>query len=84
MKRKDILNILFWILLIIVIILVLWRIIGNSPSDLSIILASFFTILFKMWAISDELKDFKHEVKASFTKAKKEIVYIKSKLSKSK
>lgn len=83
MKRKDILNTISWILLIIVIILVLWRILGNSPSDL-LILASLFTILLKMWAISDELKDLKHEVKYSFIKAKEDIDNIKSRFIKSK
>ncbi len=80
MKRKDILEILFWILLIIVIILILWRIFGNSPSDLSILLASLLTILLKMWAISDELKEFKHEVKFSFHKVREDINSTNSKI----
>ncbi len=82
MKRKDILNLLFWILLIIVIILVLWRIFGNSPSDISILLASLLTLLLKMWAISDEIKDFKHEVKFSFYKVKEDADSIKDKMGK--
>jgi len=73
MKRKHILNILFWISFMIVIILILWRIFGNSPSDLLIMIAVLFTILLKMWIISDELKEFKHEVRFSFHKAKEEI-----------
>lgn len=79
MKRKDIFNILFWILLIIVIILILWRIFGNSPSDLSIIVAALFTILLKIWVVSDEFKEFKHEVKFSFYRARKDIDSIKNK-----
>ena len=71
--RKDIFNILFWIFLIIGIILVLWRIFGNSPSDLAIILPFILMLLFKIWSISDEVKDFKHDIKLSFYKVKNEI-----------
>lgn len=80
MKRKDILNVLFWILLIIVVILIIWRIVGNSPTDFSIIVTALFMVLLKMWAVSDELKDFKHEVKFSFYKVKKDMSNIKNKV----
>ena len=73
MKKKEILNILFWVALIILVILIIWRIFGNSPSDLSIIITAFFIILIKMWTISDELKEFKHEVKFSFHKVKEDM-----------
>ena len=62
MKSKRILSILFWILLIILIVLIIWRIFGNSPSDFSILITALLTILIKMWAISDELKDFLIEI----------------------
>jgi len=81
MKKKDILNILFWIAFTIVILLILWRIFGNSPSDLSIMVAALFTVLLKMWNISDELKEFKHEVRFSFHKAKEEINNMDQRLS---
>lgn len=84
MKRKDILNISFWILLIILVILILWRIFGNSPSDIAIMIASILTVLFKMWAISDELREFKHEVKFSFHKIKEDISNIDNKIKKRK
>lgn len=84
MKRKDILNILFWTALIIVTLLILWRIFGNSPSDLSIMISALFTILLKMWAISDELKEFKHEIRFSFHKAKEDINALNQQLAKRK
>ncbi len=80
MKRKDILNILFWILFIIVIILILWRIFGNSPSDLAIILPALLMLLLKIWSISDNLNDFKHEVKFSFHQVRQDINNINQKL----
>jgi len=73
MEKRRILDTLFWILLAIVIILILWRIFGNSPTDLAIIIPIFLMLLIKMWSISDDLKDFKHEVKFSFHKVKEEI-----------
>jgi uncharacterized membrane protein YesL len=73
MKRQDIFNILFWIFLIIGIILLLWRIFGNSPTDLAIILPFILMLLFKMWSMSDNLNSFKHEVKFSFHKVRENI-----------
>ena len=68
--KKQILNILFWILLIIGVILIFWRIFGDSPTDLSIILTFTLMLMFKMWSIGDELKEFKQEVRLSFNKVK--------------
>lgn len=79
MKRKDILNTLFWILFVIVIILIIWRIFGNNPSDLAIILTALLMLLLKMWSIGDDLKDFKHETKFSFHKVKEDIIKMLSK-----
>ncbi len=77
MKRSKILNILFWIALIISIILVIWRIFGNSPTELNIVIVLFLTLMFKVWAISDDLNGFKHEVKLSFVKVKSDINELK-------
>lgn len=80
MEKRKILNILFWIFLIIGIIMLVWRLFGQSPSDLAIIGPFVFMLLFKMWSISDELKEFKHdfryfkhEVKSSFAKVKEDM-----------
>ena len=82
MNRKKILNILFWIALIVVVVLILWRIFGNSPSDLSIIIGIGFMIMFKMWTISDDFNGFKHEVRMSFVKVKSDISDIGKKVEK--
>ena len=80
LTRKDIFNILFWIFLIIGIILLLWRIFGNSPTDLAVILPFILMLLFKMWAMSDSLNDFKHEVRMSFHKVKTDFDNVENKL----
>lgn len=79
MEKKKILNILFWILLIVVAVLVLWRILGDSPSDLQIIIPVMLMLLVKLWSVSDDLQGFKHEVKASFANVKTDIDEIKNK-----
>ena len=71
--KKQIANILFWILLIIGVILLIWKLFGNSPTDLAVIFPFILMIIIKMWSISDELKEFKHSVKSSFNKIKTEI-----------
>ena len=70
MRKKNILNILFWIALVVTVLLVLWKIFGSSSSDLSIAITFGLVILFKMWAISYDLNEFKHEVKMSFGNVK--------------
>ena len=84
MKRSQILNLLFWILLIIGIILLVWYIFGNTPTELAITITFILTLMFKMWAISDELKEFKHEVKFSFHRIKEDINNVIGKLDKIK
>ncbi len=78
MSKRLILDILFWILLIIGIILVIWRIFGNSPTDLSIIITFILMLMFKIWSMNDELKEFKHHVKLSFMKVREDLNKIKS------
>ena len=81
MKLRQILDILFWILLIIVIILIIWRIFGNSPTDLAIIIPAIFMVLLKMWSISDNLKDFQYKTTLSFHKVREEINGVKENIN---
>lgn len=74
---KKMLNVLFWILLIIGIILLIWKLFGNSPTDLAVITPFILMLIIKMWAVSDELKEFKHSVKSSFDKIKVDIDNLK-------
>lgn len=70
MEKRKILDILFWVFLIIGVILLLWRIFGNSPSELAVIMPFVLMLMFKMWSISDGLKDFRYEVRNSFVNVK--------------
>ena len=80
MKRSQILDILFWISLIIGIILFLWEIFGNNPAELSVIITFMSALLFKIWSISYEIREFKHEVKISFAKVKADLDNLKTRL----
>lgn len=72
--KMDIRDILFWIFLLLSIILVLWAIFGNSPTEFIAIITLIFTLLLKIWSISDRLirlemrfnalaRDFKEHIK---------------------
>ena len=69
LKRK-ILDIIFWIALIVGIIMVLWKIFGKSPSDLTIILPFIVMLISRVWNMNNEFIDFRYHVKISFKKVK--------------
>ena len=46
-------EILFWIFLAIAIILLVWNVFGNSPTEFAVMMTFIFTILLKVWSISD-------------------------------
>ena len=51
--KVGIKDILFWIFLVIAIILLIWYTFGNSPTEFAVMITFIFTILMKVWAISD-------------------------------
>lgn len=70
----DIKEILFWIFLIFSMVLLIWRVFGNTPSEFITLTSFIFTVLLKIWSISDRLtkleisfkylaKDFKEHIK---------------------
>ena len=50
MKIQDI---LFWIFLILGVILIVWNIFGDSPTEFFALLTLMFTLLLKTWSISN-------------------------------
>ncbi len=61
--KKDIKEILFWIFLLIGIALLIWNVFGNSPTELITLSTLIFTLLLKVWSISD--RQIKSEVKTN-------------------
>ncbi len=62
--KLDIKDVLFWIFLILAIILLLWNIFGNSPSEFVTTITLIFAALLKIWSISD--RQIRNEVKFNF------------------
>ena len=46
-------ELLFWILLIIGVILLVWNVFGNPPSEVLTLATLILTVLLKVWTISD-------------------------------
>ncbi len=51
--NADIKNILFWIFLVIGLILLLWNVFGQGPTEFIALVALIFTVILKTWSISD-------------------------------
>ncbi len=52
--KFNIKEILFWIFLAIAVILLIWYAFGNSPTEFAVMMTFIFTILLKVWTISDK------------------------------
>lgn len=75
-----ILNIIAWIALIIGIVFLLWKIFGNSPTDLQVIIPFIIFGIAKIWEINNNQKEFEFEVKLSFSKVKEDMKRIENKI----
>jgi len=71
----NIKEILFYIFLILSMILLVWSVFRNSPSEFVTLVSIMFTLLLKMWAISDRqirlengFKHLAHDFKEHITK----------------
>jgi len=80
-------NILFWMFLVLSIILLIWHVFGSTPSEFITIITIIFTVLIKMWSISDRqirlemrFNTSEDKIKDSFVKLKEDIDLIKNKL----
>ena len=76
---RKILNIIAWIALIVGVIMVLWKIFGNSPTDLALISPFVVFGLAKIWGIDNSLREFKYNVKLSFKKVDNDMNDLKKK-----
>tara|TARA_Y100000310_G_scaffold345226_1_gene462883 strand:- start:4106 stop:4411 length:306 start_codon:yes stop_codon:yes gene_type:complete len=58
---KDVKNFLFWIFLVLGVVLLIWNVFGNSPTEFVALVTLNFTILLKVWSVSD--RQIKHEMR---------------------
>ena len=68
--------------MIVGIIMILWRILGDSPTDLAIITPFIIMLISKMWDMNNEFRDFRYHVKSSFNKVGEDINRIETKIDK--
>ena len=61
--KADIKEILFWVFLIISLVILVWIIFGESPTELIFIVTIYLTMLFKMWSVSDRQIRTEEEIK---------------------
>jgi len=87
--KKQILDIIFWVALIVGIIMILWKIFGDSPTDLAIITPFIVMALMKIWSNSRAIKDVGHQIKilsintkSGFEKVRKDFENLKLKSKK--
>lgn len=48
-------DILFWIILILALILVVWTVFGNSPTEFVTLVTLIVAVLFQIWRVSDRV-----------------------------
>lgn len=63
MKASDMINIIAWLFIILAVFFIIWKIIGGSPTELSILIALITGVLFKMMGISSDLSALKEKVR---------------------
>ena len=86
--KLNIKEIIFWISLILAIVLLLWNVFGNSPSEFIAMVAIILMVAIKVWAISDKqlvsgikLNALEENIKDSFTKTREDMNLIKNDLN---
>jgi len=63
MKTNDIFNIIAWTLIILAVVFIVWKLIGGSPTEFSILIALITGILFKVMSVSNDMSALKERVK---------------------
>ena len=63
MKTNEIINIIAWALIILAVVFTIWKLIGGSPTEFSILITLVSGILFKVMGISSDLSTLKERVR---------------------
>lgn len=82
--KQKILNTIAWIAFAIGIVMVLWRIFGNSPTDLAVISPFVVFGLAKIWYNSNTILELKINMKHGFDKVREDINRLESKIGRRK
>lgn len=77
MISRKILDVIFWVALGVGIIMVLWRVFGNSPTDIAVISPFIVMGLTKIWTNNNRIWELEIKMKNSFDKVKENMNDIK-------
>jgi len=78
--KIKILDAVFWIALTVGIIMILWRIFGNSPTDFAVIIPFIVMGLSKIWSNNNRIWGLEIRMKNSFDKARGDMNRIENKI----
>jgi len=80
MRKIKIWDVVFWVALVVGIVMVLWRVFGNSPTDLQVV-APFIVMGFsKMWGMNERLVRLEMKTAGGFRRVGDDIGLIKERL----
>ena len=77
MINKKILDAIFWIALVVGIVMVAWRVFGNSPTDIAVISPFIVMGLTKIWTNNNRIWELEIKMKNSFGDVKADMRDIK-------
>ena len=63
MNIDKITNIIGWVLIIIGVVFIIWKLLGGSPTEFNILIALVSGMLFKMMSIGGDVSSLKEKVK---------------------
>ena len=78
--KRQILDTIAWIALIVGIVMVLWKIFGNSPSGLEVIIPFIVLALMKIWSNNNRIWELEIKMKNSFEKVRGDTKRIENKI----
>ena len=80
MNKIKVWDVIFWIALVVGVVMVLWRVFGNSPTDLQVV-APFIVMGFsKMWGINERLVRLETRAVSGFRRVGEDMGLIKERL----
>ena len=81
MRKINIKDILFWIFFVIGIAMILWKIFGNSPTDLQVVIPFIIMGFLKIWGMNERMIKLEMKTKNGFYNMKRDMNLIKQDLN---
>jgi len=78
--KAKILNGIFWVFLLLGCVLLVWKLVGNGPTDLSIYAALFIALISKVWIMSETVASIKGGLRSDIPDIKRRIASLEGKI----